>query len=621
MGRVSLVLRLAARDLRRRPVEAALLLVAIMAATTTLTVGLVLREAAGDPYRDTREATGGPDVVASVAPPLSGRQPADLAGLMALANASGVVDYSGPYPVAGAELEANGRTVDVEAEGRATAPVEVDQPELTQGDWVRDGGVVVEAALAEALGVGAGDLITLNGRSFRVVGVAVTAAAVPYPEASDYTPQDRPVDATQFPPPMEEVGLVWLTEADARSLAAGAESLSYVLNLTLADPAAAWAFVEEHGRSDDAPEAGVSDPAEMGMTMLAPWQEIRDNASQLVRNEQRVLVAGGWLLGLLAVASVAVLVGGRMADQTRRVGLLKAVGGTPGLVAAVLLAEYVVVALLAAAGGLALGWLAAPALTEPTAGLIGSARTPPLGAATPGVVTAVALGVAVVATFVPAVRAARTSTVHALADAARPPRRTAWLIAISARLPAPLLLAMRVAGRRPRRVVLSVLSIAVAVSGVVAALALNAQLGAARFAGSSELNEIRTERLGQVLMLVTGMLVALAAVNAIVVTWATVLDARHSSALARALGMTPQHVSTGLSAAQVLPALAGAVLGIPAGLALIAAVDTDVTTNPPLWQLLAVVPGTVLVVAALTTVPARIGAHRPIAETLQAEHA
>ena len=39
-----------------------------------------------------------------------------------------------------------------------------------------------------------------------------------------------------------------------------------------------------------------------------------------------------------------------MAEQTRRVGLLKAVGGTPGLVAAVLLAEYLVMALVAAAG-------------------------------------------------------------------------------------------------------------------------------------------------------------------------------------------------------------------------------------------------------------------------------
>jgi hypothetical protein len=42
-------------------------------------------------------------------------------------------------------------------------------------------------------------------------------------------------------------------------------------------------------------------------------------------------------------------------------------------------------------------------------------------------------------------------------------------------------------------------------------------------------------------------------------------------------------------------------------------------TGPPLWQLLAVVPVTVFVVAALTTIPARLGARRPTAEILQAE--
>jgi len=40
---------------------------------------------------------------------------------------------------------------------------------------------------------------------------------------------------------------------------------------------------------------------------------------------------------------------------------------------------------------------------------------------------------------------------------------------------------------------------------------------------------------------------------------------------------------------------------------------------PPLWQLLAVVPATVLVVAALTAIPARVSARRPAAEILQAE--
>ena len=59
--------------------------------------------------------------------------------------------------------------------GRRARPAQatVDQPKLTQGSWVEDGGVVVEAAFADALGVGAGDQVTLNGRSFKVVGVAV----------------------------------------------------------------------------------------------------------------------------------------------------------------------------------------------------------------------------------------------------------------------------------------------------------------------------------------------------------------------------------------------------------------------------------------------------------------
>jgi len=114
---------------------------------------------------------------------------------------------------------------------------------------------------------------------------------------------------------------------------------------------------------------------------------------------------------------------------------------------------------------LPVGSLTAPLLTESSAGLIGSAGTPSMTVSTVGLATAVALGVAVVATVVPALRAACFSTVNALADSARPPRRVGWLIAISARLPVPLLLALRVAARRPRRVVLGAASIAITVSG------------------------------------------------------------------------------------------------------------------------------------------------------------
>jgi hypothetical protein len=94
-----------------------------------------------------------------------------------------------------------------------------------------------------------------------------------------------------------------------------------------------------------------------------------------------------------------------------------------------------------------------------------------------------------------------------------------------------------------------------------------------------------------VLLLITITLVAQAAVNAISITSATALDARRSSALARGLAATPDQVSAGLSAAQVLPALDGAIVGVPVGMALAEALDDDPVTIPALWPLLAVVLG------------------------------
>jgi putative ABC transport system permease protein len=615
VGRALLVFRLAARDLRRRPGEAALLLMAIVAATTTLTLGLALRGVIDKPYQRTRDATAGPDVVTSLFPRKDGAA-LDAGDVEALTGMPGVVAHSGPFPVVAALLRANGRTIVAQSVGRDAAPAAVDRPRPTKGGWVRRGGIVIEAAFAQALGVSPGDRVTLQAldprarpgtpsgrgriRSFTVAGVGVTAATPPYPE---------PACVTNLCMGDADTGLIWLTRADATVLAGGHPDV-YTVNLKLADPAAAQAFVDTHNPPPSGPPGrkGSGPPP----PLFQSWEQIKEASANLAKNQRRALITGSWLLALLAIASIAVLVGGRMADQIRRVGLLKAVGGTPGLIAAVLLAEYVVVALLAAAAGLVLGSLTAPLLTDAGAGLLGSASAQTLSAATIGIVTAVSLAVAVAATLVPAVRAARTSAVRALADAARPPRRTAPLIAISARLPVALLLGLRLAARRPRRTILAVASIAITTSGIVAALAAHADLAD----GS---NPARAERLNDVLLTLSLTMIALAAVNAIFITWATALDARHASALARALGATPQQMTAGLSAAEVLPAFAGAVLGIPGGIALITAVDPDQVTLPPLWQLLAVVPCTVLLIAALTAVPARIGARRPVAEILRSE--
>jgi hypothetical protein len=204
--------------------------------------------------------------------------------------------------------------------------------------------------------------ITLGRLPFTVTGIAVSAANVPYPQAD--------FDTYGGPFPTGEFGMMWLTEPDATSLVTKALPVSYLLNLKLASPAAARAFGAGHGHG------------RFSVLALPAWQDIAREDSNLVLTERRALVFGSSLLALLAVASVTVLVGGRMAEQTRRVGLLKAIGATPKLVAAVLLAQNLMTALAAAAAGLAAGWLAAPVLTRPGAGLVGSAGTPSPGPCT-----------------------------------------------------------------------------------------------------------------------------------------------------------------------------------------------------------------------------------------------
>jgi putative ABC transport system permease protein len=620
LGRGVLLVRLGCRDLRHRPAQAALLLLVIAAATTTLTLGLALHGVTSRPYQRTRAVTHGPDVVAYL--PVRhqpGRvAPAPAQAVAALSHAAGVTGHSGPYPLVGAIVAARGRTAPAQAEGRSQAPAPVDQPALTAGRWVRPGGVVIERTFAGALGVGVGDRVTLNGRPFTVAGIAVTAASPPYPNLcyiSGGGCHASPPDQGQQPV-ATSIGLIWITVPDASRLATAANPVtSYVLNLKLRDPARAGAFARR-------PDAATPGRHPYGPVSLTAWPGIAAADGLLVADEQQVLVPGAWLTGLLAVASVAVLAGGRMAEQTRRVGLLKAVGSSPGLVAAVLLAQNLVLALAAAAIGLLAGWLAAPLITSPGAGLVGTAGPPSLTLPAAALVVAVAVAVALAATLVPAIRAARTSTVSALAAAARPPRRQAGLIALAARLPVPLLLGLRLSARRPRRAALSAASIAVTTAGIVAVLAFHATARLARYGGTGGLANPVVSRDEQMLTVLTVVLITLAVLNAVCTAWATALDARPSAALARAFGATPQQASAAVSAAQALAALPGALLGIPLGIALFAvASGPGIVTIPPALWLLAAVAGLLAAVAGLAAIPARFAARRPAAAILAAEQA
>jgi putative ABC transport system permease protein len=599
-GQAVLISRLAARDLRRRPVEALMVLLVIAAAATTLTVAFALSGVTNQPYQQTRLATAGPDVIAieggggpGPAQPVSSAQLAATAA--SLSTAPGVTAHSGPYPTAYSVIRFQGHTVDVVAEGRDRAPASVDQPKVTQGSWIRPGAAVIERGFADALGIHVGDNVRLGGRSFRVAGIAVTAAIPAYPSSLCHIVCPFPVFVRGQGVP--NMGLVWLTRSAAAGLAGSGSNIAYLLNLKLANPAQAPAFVAQHPNT-------------------FTWQSVQSAINALIGIEQVALGVGGWLLGLLALAGLGVLVGRRMTEQSKRVGLLKAVGATPMTVAVVLLVEQLTLAVGAAAAGLVAGWLIAPLLTSTGAGLVGTPGAPSISVPTVVIIAVIALAVAAISSLVPAIRAARTSTVSALADAPRLPPRRPMLIAVSARLPVPLLLALRQLSRRPRRALLNAISIAVTVTGIVAILASHAHIPIANLT----ISNLKVDRFNELTAMITVMLIILAAVNTTFIAWATAADGRFSSALERALGATAGQVTASLSMAALLPALPGAIIGIPLGIEVyhLLASGTPLTV-PPAWQLAGVFLSTLLAVTVLTAIPSRLSARRPPARILQTE--
>jgi ABC-type antimicrobial peptide transport system permease subunit len=597
MGRLLLISRLVIGDIKRRRVQSALLLVMIVTTTTTLTLGLTLRHVGHDQFARTRTVTRGPDVVAEVgfAPGSNRPRATQLASLL---HGPGIAGTAGPYPVALVRLTAPRVNVPVQAEGRDLAPAAIDRPLVTAGHWVRPGGVVLEQGLADSLHLHVGQTLRLGGHEFRVAGIALTAAWPFYPASIP--------------------GMVWLTRTNAEQLATASTPLGYLLDIKLIHPASDAAFENSPALSTFA-NATNNEPS-----TLEAWQQIRTQDYKLIGIDQKVLLVGSVLLAMLAIASIAVVVGGRMAEQTRRVGLLKAIGATPLLVAIVLLAENLLLALAAAIVGLVAGELIAPTLASPGQGLLGSPGSPHLTVASAGLVIGVAAVVAAAATLAPAIRGARTSTIRALNDAAHPPRRRPWLIAISAMLPIPILLGVRLVARRTRRTVLTSASLMIAVTMVVTAVTVQHDLAVttqerAQVTGFFISSAIGN-RANHLLVALSVILVILAAISATFTTWATVIDSQRSTALARALGATPRQISGGLTTAQLIPALAAACVGIPTGLLLYELAGGHLNeASPPLLWLLAVIPGTLIAVAAVTAIPARIGARRSVAEVLRAE--
>jgi putative ABC transport system permease protein len=606
-----LAVRLAARNLRRRPGQALLLLLTLTIATGVLGVAMSLYGSADEPWNRTWRATRGFHVGFIVYHPPD--EPGDRALVAALrrragrlARAPGVVAVGGPWTHLYGTIRIAGGTEDLTAEVRDPGPSQVDQPLVTSGRWLgQGGGVVLESGLAATLRAGAGDRVTIQGRPFPVRGVATTVSRGRFPLS-------RPAQ-------------VWVTPETARRLRdLGMTEEGFQLQLRLADPARAAELVAAHRSLEAVPSSSSVVP------YLQTWQQRRAESHSDIDIVAGTLFAAGTLIAVLTIATASVLIAGRMAAQIHQVGTLKAVGVTPRQVMLVLLVEHLAIAAGATAAGLGIGRLLGPAIAATSVTVLGRPEPPPLTVTRVAAVAAVAAAVVLLGTVRPALRGIRQSTLRSLAAGPRPPRRPGRLAGLAARagVPLPGVLGLRSAWRRPGRLLTNATGLALGVATIVVALALRDSLELLDLrppepghAATDAAVAVLYDQVRAVIFGTAGLLLVLATINAWIVATFAARDAARNQAVLRAVGATPRQTVAALIVSQLAACAIAVAAGIPLGLglwSLMGGGDLPEVSVPAtsLVLLAAAVP---VVFAVIVSVPARLLARQPVAPLLTYE--
>ena len=607
MRSLRIAVRLALRNLQRRPRQAALLLLTLTIATGTLAVGMWLYGSADRPWDQVWTRTHGfhvqVDYYAIDDPRKEVNFSRSRSEAMSLARDPRVVAVGGPWTVLDGRLDIGSQTVDLSAQVRRPGNSRVDQPLITAGRWLGNGeGIVLEDGLAHTLHVRPGDVVLIQRHRFTVRGVAMT------------------VSQGRFP--LTRPALVWVTSQTARLMRSlGMTRDGFEMEVRLANPAQAPAVAAAHtALNKDTPTSTM---------FTETWEARRTDSHSDLDILVGTVFSAGILIAILTIATAAVLITGRMAAQTRQVGTLKAVGVTPGQVLLVLLLEHLGLATLATVIGLSVGRLIAPSLAGTSLTILGAPELAPFSWNRAGIVAAVALAVVLLATVRPALRGIRYSTLRSLATGARPPKRTGWAGRLSARTGAPLtaMLGLRSASRRPGQLLTNAAGLMLGVAMIVVGLGLHASLSllSAERTAAQPLSGAGVDALyGQVRVIVlgtAGLLLVLGTINAFIVATFAARDTARNHAAMRAIGATPRQTMTVLIVSQLGACVFALIGGIPLGLglwSLMAGGDLPrVSVSGLSLALLAVtVP---VAFAAIVSVPARLLARRPVAPLLTYE--
>jgi putative ABC transport system permease protein len=444
---VSAVTRQARANLRRGRLQAGLVVLVVAAAATLLTIAFATMGATGGAYERLFERTAGAHLWLE----LDGALVESEVARDTLLATPGVTDATSPRTTTrGADLR-----FDV---GRATVHVRewpgdserIARVAVVAGDAPdRSDEIAVDINVASTHDLELDDtlgLLTIDGwRDARVTAFTASAETCPYPTCQ---------------PTVVHLGAGGLA---AYGLLDRPDLVSIALGLRV-DGATSTSSVQ------DAAERALPPGA---VVMAHDHETIRELTAFLLQIQSVFLLAFGLVATLAAGALIANAIGEAVRTQTRRIGLLKAVGFTRAQVARTYLVEQLGLAAVGAVAGLLIGMVVARATLREVAMQYGEAslQVPAWIVLT---VPVVVLAVSAVFTILPVRRAARTDTITAIrsGSAARPRGR----VGLAQAVPAAAATGLADLRARPARTLVATLTVCIAVVTLVFASTTTATL-------------------------------------------------------------------------------------------------------------------------------------------------
>jgi putative ABC transport system permease protein len=456
-----------AADLRRRRHQAVVLALVLFLASIAATFALNVLVASNDPFEQAFARAHGAHLVIEYQPSV------DLAQLERTTLNDVVTASAGPWPVARATLASSaGGMVDRQiVSGRPQPDASIDAVTVNAGRWWQGPGeLVLEPLTADRLGVGIGSSVAIHTQGAQSAGTGrAPTDKPPHPETGE--------PATM----LTVVGLA--TSVSTPETAAWMDPTD-LARLTPAPPVQQVLYrVEPSGSEADFAAAveqitaGIARDAVVGTrTWLDTRVTVNDTASLYVP----VLLAFAAFALAAAGFAIANVVSGIVLTRYRDIGVMKAIGFTPGQVTSILVGQIGVPVMLGAVTGTLMGLvISAPTVERMTRsfGLPGSfAFSLPVVVAVP----VVGLVVSLVAAIGPAVHAGHLNAVAAITRGAGPRSSPSAgrLRRISLGLPVGLPARLGIAGgtARPARAAMTTGALVVGVAAATFAVGVNLSL-------------------------------------------------------------------------------------------------------------------------------------------------